>query len=300
MFSYKSRILAASIGSMLTLASCNAQDGTKSAVTPAVPVSATAAPASSTAPIATVNGTPISQARFNFLLQQSLQQGQPDSPEVRKSLREKLIIEEIVGQEALKKGMDKSADVITQIDLARQTILIRAYLQDYIKSVPLGDEALKGEYDKIKSQMGDKEYHPRHILVEKEAEAKDIIAKLKKGEKFEKLAEKSKDPGSKAKGGDLGWAAPANFVPEFSAAMTNLKKGQYTTEPVKSQFGWHIIKLEDSRTMQAPPFEEVKQNLRQRAQQQQIDKMISDLRAKAKVEEMPEPAVKPEAPAVKK
>lgn len=275
MFSYKSRILAASIGSMLTLASCNAQDGNKP----------TAAPAGSTAAIATVNGAPISQARFNFLLQQSQQQGQPDSPETRKNLREKLIIEEIVAQEAIKKGMDKLADVITQIDLARQTILIRAYLQDFIKNNALGDDVLKAEYDKIKSQMGDKEYHARHILVEKETEAKDIIAKLKKGEKFEKLAEKSKDPGSKATGGDLGWAAPANFVPEFSAAMTKLQKGQYTTEPVKSQFGWHIIKLEDSRTMQAPPFDEVKQNLRQRAQQQQIDKMISDLRAKAKVEE---------------
>lgn len=276
MFSYKSRILAVSIGSMLTLASCNAQDGDKSAAAPAV---------SATAAIATVNGAPISQARFNFLLQQSQQQGQPDSPEVRKSLREKLIVEEVVAQEAAKKGMDKLADVNTQIDLARQTILIRAYLQDFIKNNPLGDDVLKAEYDKIKSQMGDKEYHVRHILVEKEAEAKDIIAKLKKGEKFEKLAEKSKDPGSKAKGGDLGWAAPANFVPEFSAAMTKLQKGQYTTEPVKSQFGWHIIKLDDARTMQAPPFDEVKQNLRQRLQQQQIDTMISDLRAKAKIEE---------------
>ena len=279
MFSYKSRILAASIGSMLTLASCNAQDGDKSTTTPAI---------SAPAAIATVNGAPISQARFNFLLQQSQQQGQPDSPEARKNIREKLIIEEVVAQEALKKGMDKSAEVLTQIDLARQTILIRAFLQDFIKNAPLGDDVLKAEYDKIKSQMGDKEYHARHILVEKEAEAKDIVAKLKKGEKFEKLAEKSKDPGSKAKGGDLGWAAPANFVPEFSAAMTKLQKGQYTTEPVKSQFGWHIIKLEDSRAMQAPPFDEVKQNLRQRAQQQQIDKMISELRSKAKVEETTE------------
>lgn len=282
MFSYKSRILAVSIGSMLTLASCNAQDSVKSA----------AAPAAGTAAIATVNGAPISQARFDFLLKQSQLQGQPDSPEVHKSLREKLIVEEIVAQEAVKKGMDKSPEVNTQLDLARQTILIRAYLQDFLKNTPLGDDVLKAEYEKIKAQMGDKEYHARHILVEKEAEAKDIIAKLKKGEKFEKLAEKSKDPGSKTKGGDLGWTAPANFVPEFSAAMTKLQKGKYTTEPVKSQFGWHIIKLEDSRTTQAPPFDEVKQNLRQRAQQQQIEKMIADLRAKAKVEETAAPEKK--------
>ncbi|MGE5026909.1 MAG: peptidyl-prolyl cis-trans isomerase [Betaproteobacteria bacterium] len=274
MFSYKSRILAISIGSMLTLASCNAQESGKPAS------SAAAGPA-----IATVNGSPISQARFDFLLKQSQQQGQPDTPELRKNLREKMIIEEILAQEAAKKGLDKSADVLTQMDLARQTILIRAYLQDYIKNNMVSDDELKAEYDKIKSQMGDKEYHARHILVEKEGEAKDIIAKLKKGEKFEKLAEKSKDPGSKTKGGDLGWASPSNFVPEFSAAMTKLQKGQYTTEPVKSQFGWHIIKLEDSRPMQAPPFDEVKQNLRQRAQQQQVDRMITELRAKAKVEE---------------
>lgn len=273
MFSYKSRILAVSIGSMLTLASCNAQDAGKTAV------------ATNPAVVATVNGAPISQARFNFLLQQMQQQGQPDTPEVRKGIQDKLIVEEIVAQEALKKGMDKSPEVVMQLDLAKQAVLIRAYLQDYVKSTPLGDDVLKAEYEKIKAQMGNMEYHARHILVEKEAEAKDIIAKLKKGEKFEKLAEKSKDPGSKAKGGDLGWAAPASFVPEFSAAMTKLQKGQYTTEPVKSQFGYHIIKLEDSRALQAPPFDEVKQNLRQRAQQQQIDKMISDLRAKAKVEE---------------
>ena len=136
MFSYKSRILAVSIGSMLTLASCNAQDGDKSVAAPAV---------SATAAVATVNGAPISQARFNFLLQQAQQQGQPDSPEVRKNIREKLIIEEVVAQEALKKGMDKSADVNTQIDLARQTILIRAYLQDYIKNNPLGDDTLKAK-----------------------------------------------------------------------------------------------------------------------------------------------------------
>lgn len=283
MFSYKSRILAISIGSMLTLSSCSAQDAGK-------PVSAPAAgPA-----IATVNGSPVSQSKFDFLLKQSQQQGQPDSPELRKNLREKLIVEEIVAQEAIKKGLDKTADVLTQLDLARQTVLIRAYLQDYIKNNAPSDEAVKAEYEKIKSQMGDKEYHVRHILVEKEAEAKDIIARLKKGEKFEKLAEKSKDPGSKASGGDLGWAAPANFVPEFSAAMVKLQKGQYTTEPVKSQFGWHVIKLEDMRAMQAPSFEEVKPSLRQRLQQQQIDKAISDLRAKAKVEETAQPAAAPE------
>jgi peptidyl-prolyl cis-trans isomerase C len=284
MFSYKSTILAISIGSLLTLVSCNAQETSKPAA---------ATPASSGV-VATVNGTPINQARLDFLIKQTMQQGQPDTPELRKNIIDKLIIEEIVAQEAAKKGLDKSTDVLTQMDLAKQSVLIRAYLQDYIKSNPISDAAVKADYDKIKSQMGDKEYHARHILVASEAEAKSIIAQLKKDpKKFEKLAgEKSNDPGSKTKGGDLGWAAPANFVPEFSAAMTKLQKGQFTTEPVKSQFGWHIIKLEDSRTMQAPSFEEVKQNLQQRLQQQQIDKMIADLRAKAKVEEKSAPEKK--------
>ncbi|MHB0985025.1 MAG: peptidylprolyl isomerase [Sulfuricella sp.] len=281
MFSYKLRILAISIGSMLTLASCNAQDTNKPAAAPAAaPVAA-----SSAAAMPTVNGKTISQAHFDFLLKQSQMQGQPDTPALRKNILDKLVIEEIVSQEAVKKGFDKSADVLTQLDLARQGILIRAYLQDYVKNNAISDNDVKAEYEKIKSQMGDKEYHARHILVDNEAEAKEIIAKLKKGEKFEKLAEKSKDPGSKGKGGDLGWAAPANFVPEFSAAMTKLHKGQYTTEPVKSQFGYHIIKLDDVRPVQAPAFDEVKQNLLQRLQQQQIDKIISDLRAQAKVEE---------------
>ncbi|MDD5241861.1 MAG: peptidylprolyl isomerase [Sulfuricella sp.] len=274
MFSYKSKILAISIGTMLTLASCSAQDASK-------PAAATGGV------VATVNGTPISQARLDFLLKQTRQQGQPDTPELRKNIQDKLIIEEVVAQEAIRNGLDKSADVLTQIDLARQSVLIRAYLQDYVKHNAVSDDALKAEYEKIKSQMGDKEYHARHILVENEVDAKAIIAQLKKDpKKFEKLAsEKSKDPGSKVKGGDLGWAAPANFVPEFSAAMTKLQKGHFTTEPVKSQFGWHVIKLEDSRTLQAPSFEEIKQNLQQRMQQQQIDKMIADLRAKAKIVE---------------
>lgn len=200
MFSYKSRILAISIGSMLTLASCNAQDANKSAAT---------TPASGGV-VATVNGTPISQERLDFLLRQTGQQGKTDSPELRKNILDKLIIEEVVAQEAIKKGLDKSADVLTQIDLARQSVLIRAYLQDYVKNNTISDDALKAEYERIKSQMGDKEYHAHHILVGSEAEAKSIIAQLKKApKKFEKLAEeKSKDPGSKVKGGDLDGPQP--------------------------------------------------------------------------------------------
>ncbi|MDD5329706.1 MAG: peptidylprolyl isomerase [Sulfuricella sp.] len=284
MFSYKSRIIAISIGSMLTLASCNAQDAAKPAAAPAA-----AGPA-----IATVNGTPISQAKFDFILKVNASRGQPDSPEVRKAIHEMLVNKELLLQAAVKKGMDKMPEIATQIELGREDILANAYLQDYVKTHPVGDDELKAEYEQIKAQMkaqmGDKEYHARHILVEKESEAKDILAKLKKGEKFEKLAEKSKDPGSKAKGGDLGWASPTNFVPEFSAAMTKLQKGQYTTTPVKSQFGWHVIKLDDVRTSEPPAFDEVKEKLRQRHQQQIVEKALTELKSQAKIEEPAQPA----------
>lgn len=273
MFSYKTKILAISIGSMLTLASCNAQDAAK-------PVAAATGPA-----IATVNGTPISQAKLDAILKINSSRGQPDSPEVRKAIRAMLVNKELLQQAAVRKGLDKDPEVAMQIELNRQDILSNAYLQDYVKNNPISDDVLKADYDKIKSQLGDKEYHARHILVDKEADAKDIIARLNKGEKFDKLAEKSKDPGSKAKGGDLGWSSPANFVPEFSAAMVKLQKGKHTAEPVKSQFGWHVIKLEDLRTAQVPSFDEVKENLRQNHQRQQVEKAISELRATAKIEE---------------
>lgn len=291
MFSYKSRIIAISIGSMLTLASCNAQDANKPAATATGPA------------VVIVNGTPITQEKFDLILKINSARGQPDTPEVRKAIRDMLVNKELLLQAAVKKGLDKNPEYANQIELSRQDILSNAYLQEYVKSHPITDDELKAEYEKIKAQlkaqMGDKEYLARHILVEKEAEAKDIIAKLKKGEKFEKLAEKSKDPGSKAKGGELGWAAPGNFVPEFSAAMAKLQKGQYTAEPVKTQYGWHVIKLEDTRTATPPAFEEVKENLRQRKQQETVEKALAELKAQAKIEEPAQPAA-PAAPADEK
>ncbi len=265
----KLRYILLGLGS-LAISACNAQEPK-------------AAPASN-GKIATVNGVAIPQARFDFLVKQSTAQGQPDTPELQKSLRENLIVQEIISQEAAKKGLDKNSDIALQMDLAKQNVLVRAYIQDYLKSHPVSDDALKAEYDKIKVQMGDKEYKARHILVEKQEEAKDIIARLKKGEKFEKLAEKSKDPGSKANGGDLGWNSPATFVKPFSDALVKLQKGKFTTEPLQTQFGWHVIQLEDVRETKPPAFELVKHNLSQRLQQQQIDKMIVDVKAKAKVE----------------
>lgn len=241
--------------------------------------------AQSTAAVAKVNGVVIPQSRLDFMVKAAVAQGQPDSSEIRNALRENLIAEEILVQEALKKGLDRDPDVITQIELARQAILVRAYQADYIKNNAVSDDVLRREYEAVKAQMGDKEYKARHILVETEVEAKDIIASLKKGASFEKLAEeRSIDVGSKSNGGELGWSAAAAYVKPFADALKNLKKGNTTDKPVQTSFGWHVIRLEDIRPTVTPPFEEVKMNMQQRVLQRNFATAVQDLRGKAKVE----------------
>jgi len=234
---------------------------------------------------ALVNGISIPQARLDLRVQAALAQGQPDSPELRKAIREDMINLELLSQEAAKQGLNKNSDVIHQTELARQSILAGAFVQDYGKTHPVTDDQLKQEYDKLKTNLGKNEYNARHILVDSEAEAKAIIAQLGKKGNFDKIAkEKSKDAGSADRGGSLGWAVPVNFVPPFANALTSLKKGAYTKEPVLTQFGWHVIKLDDVRELNAPPFDEVKPQLLQRLQQQSVQSVISDLRSKAKIE----------------
>ena len=217
---------------------------------------------------------------FEFLLKERLAQGQPDTPELRSAVREELNTRELLVREAKKKGVDKNSDVKNQMDLTAQTVLVRAYVGDWIKANPIPEAALRKEYDMIKSQMGDKEYKVRHILVEKEDEAKDVIVELQKGGNFEKLAERSKDPGSKAKGGDLDWNAPGNFVKPFSDAMVKLPKGKFTPQPVQTQFGWHVIEVDDIREAKIPGYEEVKPQLQQRLQGQYLEVYFKELRAK--------------------
>ncbi len=221
---------------------------------------------------ATVNGTAISQGTADAFINEQKAQGAPDSPELRNAVREELIRRELLAQEAKKKGLDKQPAVVTQADLARQAIYVRAFIQEYVKSHPISDEVLKADYDKVKAQLGGSEYKARHILVDKEDDAKAIIAKLKGGAKFEELAKQSKDPGSKDNGGDLGWASPANYVKPFADALTKLQKGKYSETPVKTEFGYHVILQEDVRPLTPPPFDSIKPQLAQRAQQQQIEK----------------------------
>lgn len=240
------------------------------------------------APKITVNGKEIPPHRYEWMMRRALSQGQQDSPELQKNIKESLIRSELVAQEASKLGLEKHPEVTTQLDMARQQLLGAVYVQDYLKKNPIKDEALKNEYNNKVKEAGDKEYKAQHILVQKEEEAKDIIAQLKKGGDFGKLAkEKSTDTGSKESGGALEWTMPASYVKEFGEAMTKLKKGEYTQTPVKTQFGYHVIKLEDTRPLKAPSFDEVKERIRQEQSQTTVKKMIEELRAKAKIEEKP-------------
>lgn len=245
---------------------------------------ATALPASAQN-LAIVNGKPVPKARMDALMTQLQRAGRPVPAEMQDQIKQEVIAREIFMQEAQKRGLDATDDYKTQLELARQTILIRELFADYQKNNPVSDAEVQAEYDKFVAANGGKEYHARHILVENEADAKQIIADIKKGKKFEDIAKaKSKDPGSAPNGGDLDWATAASYVPEFSQAMIKLNKGQMTQEPVKTQFGWHVIRVDDIRDAQLPKLEEVKPQIAQQLQQQKLAKFQEDLRAKAKVE----------------
>ncbi|MFT7117384.1 MAG: peptidyl-prolyl cis-trans isomerase C [Rhodoferax sp.] len=245
----------------------------------------TAAPAVLAQNVAIVNGKAVPAARVEALALQITRSGRPVTPEMQGQLKDEVIAREIFIQEAQKQGLDITDDFKSQIELARQSILIRELFANYQKTNPVTDADIQAEFDKFASSNSGKEYKARHILVEKEAEAKTIISQLKKGGKFEEIAKKaSKDPGSGANGGDLDWAGAANYVPEFSAALTSLTKGKMTETPVKTQFGYHIIRLDDVRDAQLPKFEDVKPQIAQQLQQQKMVKFQEDLRAKAKVE----------------
>ncbi len=220
-------------------------------------------------------------SQFDLMLKERTAQGQPDSPELRNSIRDELNTRELLAREAKKKGLEKNADVKTQMDLASQTILVRAYVNDWIKANPIPEADMRKEYDLIKAQIGDREYKVAHVLMEKEDDAKEVIVDLQKGQKFADIAKaRSKDPGSKDKGGDLDWNAPANFVKPFGDAMIATPKGKFTPQPVQTQFGWHVIMVEDIRDAKVPPYDEVKTQLAQRMQAAWLERYFRELRTR--------------------
>jgi peptidyl-prolyl cis-trans isomerase C len=235
--------------------------------------------------LATVNGKAIKQSIYDYIAKDATARGQKVDSQVKQAITNKLIDSELVYQEAQKLGLDKQADYLAREELSRRELLTSMYLQDFVKKNPISESETKAAYEEYKKAYGDKEYSARHILVKTESEAKDIIAQLGKGGDFAKIAkEKSLDPGSKEKGGDLGWFSPASMVKPFSDVAINLQKGSISTNPVQTQFGWHVIKLIDTRTAQPLPYDKVKDGIQKNLQQRNLEKMMAELRTKAKID----------------
>lgn len=234
--------------------------------------------------VAVVNGKPIPRARADAFIKELVKQGQQDTPQLQALVRQELVDREILVQEAERRGLASKSDVRFQLENSRQQVLINALVQDQLVKSPVGDAEIKAEYDRLTAGDSGKEYRARHILLEKEDEAKLIIERLKKGEKFEELAKSSKDPGSASRGGDLDWANASSFVEPFSKAMVGLEKGKFTVSPVQTQFGWHVIRLDDVRTAKPPAFDEVKEQLAESMQRRKLQEFQSQLKAKAKIQ----------------
>ncbi|AJK46834.1 MULTISPECIES: peptidylprolyl isomerase [Burkholderia] len=235
--------------------------------------------------VAVVNGTPIPKSRVDAMVAQLVQQGQQDSDQLRKMVSQELVNREILMQEAVKEGVPNRPEVKQQVAIAQQTVVLRALIEDFVKKNTPSDADIKARYDELTKSAAGNEYHLHHILVDNEQQAKDLIAKIKGGAKFEDLAKQySKDPGSAKNGGDLDWADPKSFVPEFANAATHLQKGQMTDTPVKTQFGWHIIRVDDVRPVAPPPLEQVKAQISQQLVQQKLQAFEEKLRAQAKIQ----------------
>jgi peptidyl-prolyl cis-trans isomerase C len=231
-----------------------------------------------------VNGVTIPQSRIDMMNKELTASGQPNTPDRQKAVKEELINREVLVQAAQKRGLDKNADVAAQVEMARQAVLVRALFESEVKARPITDADLQKQYEDFKKSMGENEYKVRHILVDKEDDAKAIIAELGKGG-ISRSRGTSRRTRLQDNGGDLDWGPTARYVKPFADAVLAMKKGQTSTTPVKTDFGYHVIRLDDVRPLKVPGFDEVKEQFRQRAQQQQIQKLVMELRSKAKVEE---------------
>ena len=286
--------LVPAVAALLVLSACGKQEA-------AAPTASTAAPTSPT--LATVNGAPISRAEFDSFLR-SLLQGKPVPPnltaEQKGQVLDQLITMQLLSAQALKDGSDKDPEVAATLEVARMHILADGESQHYLKTQEPSDAELKTEYDSDVAQMDKTEYHARHILVPTKEKADALIKKLKGGAKFEDVAKAESTDNSKTNGGDLGWFTTNHMVKPFGDAVKNLKKGEMTQEPVQTQYGWHIIKLEDTRDVTPPPFEQVKAQVQKNLVQKKLLAYIDDLKKNAKIEKTPDttaPASAPAAPA---
>ena len=270
---FKISILTVTTASILILTGCNSADKAKTS-SPANPVAAV------------VNGTSIPASQVELMVKKRAERGHSGNPEMWTTVVDQLTMQFILSQEAIRLGLDKVPNISDEMALSQQSILAKAAMQHYLKNAPVSDEMVQAEYEKFKEKMAGNEYKARHILVEKEADAKDIVAQLKRSPKaFASLVkEKSIDAASKDNGGDLGWFDPRSMAPEFGAAVAKLKNGQLTDEPVHSSLGYHVIVLEASRQKQFLTFDQLKPTLQQQIRQQNLKKIMDDLKAKAKIE----------------
>jgi len=282
------RLLAPSllVLSLLSAHAFNVQAGDSpvGTITPAAPAVTAAAPVAP-ASIAKVNGVAIPGEFAEFILQNRRARGLPHNTLTRESIRESLVIQELLVQEALSNGLDKEASVASALEFQRRDLLGKAALENWLRAHPVTDDAVRAEYERAKNEAGNEEYRARHILVNSEKEALDLLAQLQKRKaRFDALAKKYSKDSTASNGGDLGWSLPANLVPEFARAMTALKKGQTYATPVQTQFGWHILRLDDTRKLDFPSFEDIKERIAGKLQQSAIRKHVQDLTATAKVE----------------
>ncbi|MGQ0654257.1 MAG: peptidylprolyl isomerase [Betaproteobacteria bacterium] len=274
----KLRILAAALAAVPLLALAQAgKDAKKDGAKPAAAASGN---------VATVNGVAVPRARADFLMQQQQARGAQDNEQTRNMIRDELVNREVIAQEAQRTGIAKSPEVQAQLDLARQEVIVGAYLRDWVRRHPVSEADVQKEFERARAQTGEREYRARHILVENEDQAKNLIAELKKGGKFDELARKnSKDTGSAERGGDLDWNVPSAYDKQFADAMTKLDKGKLTDAPVRTRFGFHIIQLDDVRPVKFPALADVKPRIQQQLTQARIEGLIRELRSKAKVEQ---------------
>jgi len=241
--------------------------------------------AAAPAPVATVDGTPISRTAYDIYLK-NLLQGRPTelSTEQRGQVLDEMISMQLLASQATKDAVDKDTDVAARLEVVRMRVLADSQSQKYLKDKEPTDAELHAEYDSDIAAMDKTEYHARHILVPTKDQAEQIIKKIKGGAKFDEVAKAQSTDGSKTNGGDLGWFTLTRMAKPFGDAVKILKKGEMTQEPVQTQFGWHVIKLEDTREAAAPPFEQVKQQVTNGVIQKKLQAYVDSLKKNAKIE----------------
>jgi peptidyl-prolyl cis-trans isomerase C len=233
--------------------------------------------------LAVVNGKAIPTSRLETVVKSAVAQGQKDTPELRASLKEQLIQQEIMRQEAERRGYTKNPVVLEAIEESRSSIPIRAMVTDLIKSFQISDAEIQKGYDSYKAHLGASEYMVSDIVVKTEAEAKDLIAKIKGGAKYEDLSKDSLDKAVAANGGKLGWTPAGSFVPPLAQALAGLKKGQLDETPLQTEHGFHVLRLDDQRPLTPPSLETLKPRIVSALQEQKAKAFAEDLRKQATV-----------------